>query len=207
MTHFSSNTPCKTRGPYFTLHGLHSLPTSCRYFYGGQLSDGPQPRESPLQPYTVLSLQSREQQEGGGIANKDEVTHTALLAFSARRHSRFTCSIYVLQPFLSLHGVVTALVTLVQVRVVVTLVKALRSLLPPRENRTIGVITFYSKQKQQLSLALQGARLPEVTSSLSSHRLTESSNRCTLTPWTASREERGTSSSSPASGQVLHLVY
>ena len=48
----------------------------------------------------------------------------------------------------------------------VSLVKALRSLLPPRDSRTIGVITFYSKQKQQLSLALQGARLPEVTYSL-----------------------------------------
>ena len=42
-------------------------------FYGGRLENGPQDRQSPLQPYTVLDLESQENQSGGQCCNDSEV--------------------------------------------------------------------------------------------------------------------------------------
>jgi len=49
-----------------------------------------------------------------------------------------------------------------QVGVVVRVVEALRALLPAPRDLTFGVITFYAKQRQEISLALQNQAVPEV---------------------------------------------
>ena len=89
-----------------------------RYFYGGRLENGPQDRQSPLQPYTVLDLESQENQSGGQCCNDSEVD-------------------LVVKVLQEIQGIGS-------------------------KNLTSGVITFYAKQKQQLALALQTARLPQV---------------------------------------------
>lgn len=44
-----------------------------RYFYGGMLQTGPQARDGPLRPYTLLDLKtSRERQEGPSLWNEEE---------------------------------------------------------------------------------------------------------------------------------------
>ena len=56
-----------------------------RYFYGGCLENGPQNRESPLQPYTVLDLKSQENQSGGQIGNASEVNLVVKVLQEIRR--------------------------------------------------------------------------------------------------------------------------
>jgi len=56
-----------------------------RYFYGGQLVAGPQDRNCPLSPYTVLETTATEISRNGQIWNEEEANYVAQIVSTVRR--------------------------------------------------------------------------------------------------------------------------